>query len=289
MEYEERRNLAEIIETADLDMMSVFHEQLVEWLKYYMVVGGMPEAVGIFADTYPGVDFKRITQVQEDILQGYRGDFSKYADSMPRGLSLRLAQVWDSIPSQLARDNKKFLYGAVRSGGRGKDFELAIQRLLDSSIALKVTRVTAPEYPLKSFDDVDAFKLYASDIGLLRSMNDASPESILDGDSVFGSAKGAFAEQLVCQELAAYGFEPRYWTNANSTTELDFLVQNDRSVIPIEVKYGINLHAKSLKVSIKRFGFQHPVRFSPLPPRKDGDIQDLPLYAVAALAHMTAA
>lgn len=281
-------NLTAIIENADLDMMSVFHEQLMEWLKYYMVVGGMPEAVEIFADTYPGADFNRIMQVQEDILQGYRGDFSKYADAMPRGFSLRLAQVWDSIPSQLARENKKFLYGAVRSGGRGKDFELAIQRLLDSSIALKVARVTAPEYPLKSFDDVDAFKLYTSDVGLLRTMNGASPESILDGDSVFGSAKGAFAEQLVCQELVSYGFEPRYWTNANSTNELDFLAQNDRYVIPIEVKAGINLHAKSLKAAIKRFGFEHAVRFSPLPPRKDGDIQDLPLYAVAVLAHTTA-
>ena len=152
-------------------------------------VGGMPEAVEIFADTYPGADFNRIMQVQEDILQGYRGDFSKYADAMPRGFSLRLAQVWDSIPSQLARENKKFLYGAVRSGGRGKDFELAIQRLLDSSIALKVARVTAPEYPLKSFDDVDAFKLYTSDVGLLRTMNGASPESILDGDSVLVQRK----------------------------------------------------------------------------------------------------
>lgn len=283
LEAVDRHDLAEVIENADLDMMAVFHEQLVEWLKYYMVVGGMPEAVKVFADTYPGVDFKRIAQVQEDILQGYRGDFSKYADSMPRGFSLRLAQVWDSIPSQLARENKKFLYGAVRSGGRGKDFELAIQRLLDSSIALKVTRVTSPKYPLKSFDDVDAFKLYVSDVGLLRTMNGASSESILDGDAVFGSAKGAFAEQLVCQELVSYGFEPRYWTNANSTNELDFLVQGNRNVIPIEVKAGTNLHAKSLKAAIKRFGFRYPVRFSPLPPRKDGDIQDLPLYAVAVL------
>ena len=118
-------------------------------------------------------------------------------------------------------------------------------------------------------------------------MSDASAQSILDGNSAFGTAKGAFAEQLVCQELVSYGFEPRYWTNANSTNELDFLVQMADHIVPIEVKAGINLHAKSLKSAIKRFGFDYSVRFSPLPARKDGDIQDLPLYAVAALARMS--
>ena len=280
-------SLRRVIKEADLDMMNVFHEQLMEWLKYYMIVGGMPEAVRIFRETHPGVDFISIERVQKDILQGYRGDFSKYAESMPKGFPLRLSQVWNSIPSQLARENKKFLYGAVRSGGRGKDFELAIQRLLDSAIALKVVRATSPEYPIKMFDDSDAFKLYASDIGLLRTMSDASAQSILDGNSAFGTAKGAFAEQLVCQELVSYGFEPRYWTNANSTNELDFLVQMTDHIVPIEVKAGINLHAKSLKAAIKRFGFDYSVRFSPLPARKDGDIQDLPLYAVAALALMS--
>ncbi|NMN02661.1 ATP-binding protein [Bifidobacterium panos] len=281
-----KEDLRQIVENADFDMMRVFHGQLMEWLKYYMVVGGMPEAVEAFAASYPGVDFERITRVQHDILQGYRGDFSKYADDMPKGFSLRLSQVWDSIPSQLARENKKFLYGAVRSGGRGKDFELAIQRLLDSSIALKVGRVTSPEYPLKSFDDCNAFKLFSSDVGLLRQMSGIDPQIVLDGDTVFGSAKGAFAEQLVCQELIAYGYEPRYWTNANSTNELDFVIQSENCVVPIEVKSGVNLHAKSLKAAIKRFGFEHPVRFSALPARKDGCIQDLPLYAVAALAKL---
>lgn len=142
---------------------------------------------------------------------------------MPRGFSLRLAQVWDSIPSQLARENKKFLYGAVRSGGRGKDFELAIQRLLDSSIALKVARVTAPEYPLKSFDDVDAFKLYTSDVGLLRTMNGASPESILDGDSVFGSAKALLPSNWYVRNLFRMDLSPAIGRMPIRRTNLIFL------------------------------------------------------------------
>lgn len=278
--------MAALVEGGDTAMMAVFHEQLMEWLRYYMVVGGMPEAVTVFASTYPGVDYEAVRRAQQGVIGGYREDFSKYADDMPRGFSLRLAQVWDSMPSQLARENKKFLYGAVRSGGRGKDFELAIQRLLDCSIALKVPRVSAPEYPLRAFADPAAFKLFASDVGLLREMSGIDPRIILEADDVFRTAKGAFTEQYVCQELVAAGWDPKYWTNENSTNELDFLIQCDGVVVPIEAKAGDNLHAKSLKAAIKRFGFTRPVRLSAREPRHDGAIIDLPLYAIVGLRNI---
>lgn len=169
---------------------------------------------------------------------------------------------------------------------RGKDYELAIQRLLDCAIALKVARVSVPEYPLRSFIDSSAFKLFVSDVGLLREMSGIEPRIILDGDDVFRTAKGAFTEQFVCQELVAAGLDSQYWTNDNSTNELDFLVQLGAEVVPIEVKAGGNLHAKSLKAAVQRFGFAHPVRLSALEPRHDGVITDLPLYAVAGLRHL---
>lgn len=204
----------------------------------------------------------------------------------PRGLPLRLNQVWDSIPAQLSKENKKFLYGAVRKGGRGRDFELAIQWLVDSSLALKVTRVNVPDYPLKMYEEFDAFKLYMLDVGLLRAMAGVDPAVILEGDAIFGTAKGAFAEQYVCQQLAMQGVDSYYWSAENSSAELDFVVQKGAFVVPVEVKSGVNLQAKSLKSAIKRFGFNEALRFSTLPPRCDGAIRDYPLYAVEAFGKL---
>lgn len=276
--------LADVVANKDLDMMTAFHSRLMEELKYYLIVGGMPEAVASFTETYPGVDFEAVTAIQEQIIQSYRDDFSKHEGSAPRGLTLRLNQVWDSIPSQLAKENKKFVYGLVKQGGRGRDFELAIQWLVDTSLVLKVPRVRTPSYPLKMHEDPAAFKLFLCDVGLLRAMSDIEPAIILEGLAVFGAAKGAFAEQFVCQELLATGKSPYYWAAQNATSELDFIVQSGSCVAPLEVKAGRNLKAKSLKASVNRFGFERAYRFSPLPPRQDGVVRDLPLYAVGDFA-----
>lgn len=274
--------LARVIADADMDLMGTFHERILEWLKYYLIVGGMPEPALEFSRAYPNVDFGAVTDIQKHILQDYRDDFSKHGQAAPRGLAMRLNQVWDSIPAQLSKENKKFLYGVVREGGRGRDFELAIQWLVDSSLVLKTTRVNVPDYPLKMFEDFAAFKLYLLDVGLLRAMSDVDPSVVLNGDAVFGTAKGAFAEQYVCQQLAMQGIDSYYWSAGNSSAELDFIVQAGASIIPIEVKSGVNLQAKSLKSAVKRFGFKEAFRFSTLPPRQDGVIRDIPLYAVEA-------
>lgn len=274
--------LAEAIAGADADLMTVFHDRLLELLKYYLVIGGMPEAVSAFAANYPNVDFGSIRAVQQQILTGYREDFSKHQEAAPSGLPLRLGQVWDSIPAQLARENKKFFYGAVKKSGRGRDFELAIRWLVDTCLALKVSRVSAVEYPLVMFEDLEAFKLYLLDVGLLGAMTGLDPSVVLDGNMLFATAKGAFAEQFACQELIAAGCSPFYWSAPNSTAELDFVVQAGAEVLPIEVKSGRNLRAKSLQAAMKRFGLEKGLRFSTLPPKRDGAIADWPLYAIGS-------
>lgn len=278
--------LSDLIADADTEMMSVFHERILEQLKYYLIIGGMPEAVREFAEARPAVDFRRIGEVQARILRNYRDDFSKHSQLAPRGLPLRLNQVWDSIPSQLSRENKKFMYTAVRESGRGRDFELAIQWLVDTSLALKATRLVTPQYPLKMHKDFASFKLFLSDVGLLRTMAGINPAMILRQNDIFATAKGAFAEQYVCQQLAAQEIGLHYWSADNSTAELDFVAQGAGEVIPIEVKSGLNLQAKSLKAAVKRFGFERAIRFSPLPPKRDGKILDMPLYAVESLGRM---
>lgn len=275
--------MAQIVSEGDLEMMRVFHDRIRELLRYYLIVGGMPEVVRDFVETYPNVDFKALRQLQEQIVLDYREDFSKHLEAAPRGLPLRLGQVWDSIPVQLARENKKFVYGAVRSGARGRDFDLAIQWLIDTSLVLRVSRVNVPEYPLKVNEDLSAFKLYLCDVGLLCAMMEVDPAVILDGVKIFGAAKGALAEQFVCQEIMAAGGDPYYWAASNSSAELDFLLQAGGEVLPLEVKSGETLTSRSLKASIKRFGFHKAYRFSALPPRHDGAIEDLPLYAIGWL------
>lgn len=274
--------LEEVVSRADADMMALFHDKLLDYLKYYLVIGGMPEAVEAFASSYPNVDFDSIDAIQQQILTGYRDDFSKHQMAAPSGLPLRLNQVWDSIPSQLARENKKFFYGAVKKSARGRDFELAIQWLKDTCLVLEVPRVSAPQQPLAMFEDLGSFKLYLLDVGLLRAMAGLAPSVVLDGDELFATAKGAFAEQFACQELVATGYNPFYWAAKNATAELDFLLQQGSEVLPIEVKAGQNLRAKSLKASMRRFELDRGLRFSTLPPRSDGAVADWPLYAIGS-------
>lgn len=273
--------MAELIDSGDLALISAFHGRIMELLKYYFVVGGMPEVVEDFVSSFPSVDHQRIRELQNAIIADYREDFSKHQASAPRGLTLRLNQVWASLPGQLARENKKFVYGAVKHGGRGKDYELAIQWLVDTSLVIKIPRVSTPGYPLKIYEDLSAFKLYLSDIGLLFAMLEINPSIVLDGDGVLDAAKGALAEQFACQELTAAGINAYYWSAPNSSAELDFLVQQDAEVVPIEVKSGENLQSKSLKAAIKRFDFDKAYRFSALPPKQDGVIEDLPLYTIS--------
>ena len=261
-----QRGYAEIVLSADVDLMNAFHDVLLEWLRYYLLVGGMPEAASLFADAYPSVDFSEVRRIQLDIANDYRSDFSRHEENMPRGLPVRLRQVWSSLPSQLARENKKFLYSAVRSGARGRDFELAIEWLRDCSLVHEVTKVNPPQYPLRINERFDQFKLFVVDVGLLGAMMDVDFSMALDADGLFGMAKGAVAEQYVCQQLVATGYEPHYWQADNSSAELDFVIQNQGCALPVEVKSGINLKSRSLKSAINRFGYDIALRFSACPP-----------------------
>lgn len=275
-------NLSQLIMAGDVELMRVFHDRLVEQLRYYLLVGGMPEIVQNYVESLPGVDFGALRKKQLQILEDYRSDFSKHEEDMPRGLVVRLNQVWNSLPSQLARENKKFLYNAVRSGGRGRDFELAIEWLKDCSLVHKVTKVNPPLYPLAFHEDFDQFKLFVSDVGLLSAALGVDARASLDGERLFGEAQGCLAEQYVCQQLAAMGVTCHYWQAENSNAELDFVIQHAGLALPVEVKSGVNLRARSLKSCINRFGYEHALRFSAARPGADGAIHDIPLYAVEA-------
>ncbi len=275
-------NLSRLIMAGDLELMRVFHDQLVEQLRFYLLVGGMPEVVQQYVASLPGIDFDVLRTKQVQMLADYRADFSKHEENMPRGLVARLNQVWNSLPSQLARENKKFLYNAVRSGGRGRDFELAIEWLKDCSLVHKVTKVNPPLYPLALHEDFDQFKLFVSDVGLLSAALGIDVRAALDSDRLFGEAQGCLAEQYVCQQLVAMGVQCHYWQADNSSAELDFVIQHAGRALPVEVKSGINLRSRSLKSAINRFGYEHALRFSAARPGTDGAIHDIPLYALEA-------
>lgn len=279
----QKPDFARIIQNGETGLMAVFHDELLRWLLYYLLVGGMPEAVAQFAAELPAVTFSRVSRTQSNIAHGYRDDFSKHQPHMPSGLTARLNQVWTSIPAQLSKENKRFLYGAVREGARGRDFELAIQWLCDTSLAHKVTKVNPPVYPLGIAENFDLFKLFLSDVGILGNMMGISPKNSLEGNLLFEQAKGCLAEQYVCQQLVAIGLKPHYWQASNSSAELDFVVQMENEAVPIEVKSGINLQAKSLKAAVNRFNYRRAIRFSAAKPNVDGIICDLPLYAVESL------
>lgn len=273
--------MADLLTSQNFDLIDVMHDNIMTWFRYYLYTGGMPDAVLGFVRTFPNVDFTAIRTIQNTLLADYRDDFSKHTGTGERGASftLRLNQVWDSLPSQLARENKKFIYGAVRSGGRGKDFELAIQWLKDSSLVLQVPRVSAPMHPLRAYRDDAAFKLYSLDVGLLGAMSELDVKTLIEGDRLFQEFKGALIEQFVCQHLTAkLESTPCYWSASNSSGELDFLYETSGEIIPVEVKAGNHTQAKSLIAAVRKYDFPAAYRFSTRKHHDGGTIKDMPLY-----------
>jgi len=262
------------IETKNYDLIDSFHKKLIGLVKQYMIVGGMPEAVSAFVKTQA---FSETRKVQKNILMSYEKDFSKYTNAE---MSVKLNLLWRSIPSQLSKENKKFMYKAVKKGARARDFEVAIQWLVDSSLIYKLGRVSKPSLPLKSYEDFGIFKMFLHDIGLLCAMSGVSEKIILAADNIFKEFKGALAEQLVYQELLTIGIEPFYWSVENSQAEVDFLIQREDQIIPIEVKSGINLQAKSLKVYMEKFKPSIALRVSAANYKNSGNIIDLPMYVI---------
>ena len=248
---------------------------LTELLRQYYFVGGMPEAVKTYVERG---DIWEVRSIHSKIIDAYRNDMSKH---VPKQQVQRINMVWNSIPSQLARDNKKFIYGALRKGARANDFEIAIQWLVDSGLVHKVHRISKPVVPLKFYEDMASFKLFLLDCGLLGALSETPPELILIGDNVFEEYKGAFTENYVLQQLKSL---PRtfvyYYSNDNSTLEIDFVVQHEAHVIPIEVKAEENLRAKSLRQFVTDNSGLHGVRFSMSDYREQDWLTNVPLWAV---------
>lgn len=270
-------NLADVLRKGDWKMVELFSEKLKDKLRQYYFVGGMPEAVSRFVANH---DQKEVRTIQNNILQAYRNDISKHTSNTE---SIRIGQVLESLPSQLAKENKKFIYGVIRQGARAKEFEGAIQWLIDAGIIIKVGRVKSLRMPLKFYEDMAAFKLFLLDCGLLGCMTGASPRQMLLGDNVFTEFKGAFSEQYVLQQLVAKGIRPYYWSSDTSSAEIDFVVENDQRVIPIEVKAEENVKSRSMKAYIDN----HPednlkgLRISMRGYIDQGWTENIPLYAMS--------
>lgn len=281
MDFEEfllamgKEQLVELLRSNSWAALTPLRGMLTELLRQYYFVGGMPEAVKTYVERG---DIWEVRSIHSKIIDAYRNDMSKH---VPKQQVQRINMVWNSIPSQLARDNKKFIYGALRKGARANDFEIAIQWLVDSGLVHKVHRISKPVVPLKFYEDMASFKLFLLDCGLLGALSETPPEQILIGDNVFEEYKGAFTENYVLQQLKSL---PRtfvyYYSNDNSTLEIDFVVQHEAHVIPIEVKAEENLRAKSLRQFVTDNSGLHGVRFSMSDYREQDWLTNVPLWAV---------
>jgi len=253
-----------------LDALNGLYEAL---LRKYLFVGGMPEAVAEFATSG---DYTAVRRIQSEILQSYDADFVKHAPSELLG---KIRMLWQNVPAQLAKENKKFVYTALKSGARAREYETALRWLDDAGMIRRVYRVSPPRLPLFSYQDFSAFKLYLHDVGLLGAMAGLASQTLLEGSALFTNFRGTLTEQYVLQELIASGHTPYYWTSDSGNAEVEFVIQGETAVFPIEAKAGINTKAKSLKVFRELFTPPHAIRTS-LAPHADGtQTKDIPLYA----------
>lgn len=265
----------ELLQSSDFQMITNFKQSFIDVLKHYYFVGGMPEAVLRFSENR---DFNEVKEIQKRILDAYEQDFSKHA---PNEIVPKIRMVWNSIPSQLAKENKKFVYGIIREGARAKDYEKAIMWLSDCGLVHKVSRVNAPNLPLKAYEDLKAFKLFLVDVGLLCCMTGLEQSSLLDGNDMFKEFKGALTEQYVMQQFATIpGLNIYYYTNDRGSCEVDFVVDNGETIVPVEVKAEINLKAKSLKTYCEKYNPRIAVRTAMTDFKKERNLINLPLYAI---------
>lgn len=271
----EGKRYVEVLENHDYQMMTAFRQTYTDALKKYYFVGGMPEAVESFVEEK---DFNEVRRIQKRILSAYEQDFSKHA---PIEIVPKIRMVWNSIPSQLAKENKKFIYGLVREGGRAKEYETAIMWLCDCGLIYKVSRVNAAGLPLKAYEDLKAFKMFLVDVGLLGCMTGVRQRTLLDGNELFTEFKGALTEQYVCQQLKTIqDLDLYYYTNDRGSCEVDFVVDTGEEIVPLEVKAEVNLKAKSLKTYHEKYHPPISIRTSMATYKKEEWIVNLPLYAI---------
>ena len=270
-----KHKLLEILQSKDWNEISFLRTEFIENLRMYYFTGGMPEVVDLFIKTQ---DVPKVRAVQNRILSDYALDISKHA---PKSDVQKISIVWDSIPSHLAKENKKFVYGALRKGARASQYENAIQWLVNAGLAYKVTRVSKAAVPLKFYEEREVFKLFMHDCGLFGALSNTPPDLILLGSEVFEEYKGAFTEQFVLQQLKGIeGAVIHYYTNKDSTLEIDFLIQYENEILPVEVKAEENLQSKSLKSFLLKNPDFHGIRFSMSPYRKQEKLTNVPLYCI---------
>ncbi len=268
--------LAELLASGIEAAIDTMREAYIERLRRYFFTGGMPEAVAAFAE---GRSLAEVRRIQDEIVLAYQNDISKHA---PAREVPRINLVWRSLVVQLAKENKKFIYGAIKHGGRAREFETAIQWLVDAGTVNRVNRTNKPALPLKFYEDFDAFKLYPLDCGLMGAMAQAPVSAIIAGNGFFEEYKGAFTEAYVLAEmLSANSSQVFYFSSANSTVEIDFLVQKGTKVVPVEVKSAENLQSKSLRTFVTRNEGLKGVRFSLAPHKDQVWMRNIPLYAVS--------
>jgi len=274
-----KERFADLMESGDFRMINTFRQEYENLLKYYYFVGGMPEVVLKFSENK---DFNEVRRIQQGILAAYEQDFSKHA---PNEAVPRIRRIWNSIPSQLTKENKKFVYGLVKEGSRAKDYEMAMLWLLDCGLIHKVHRVTKPGLPLKAYEDLKAFKLFVLDVGLLSCMVRMNEAVLLDGNDLFKEFKGALTEQYVLQQMKTLkNMETYYWTNDRASAEIDFLISTGMQIIPVEVKAETNLKAKSLKIYWEKFQPAFAIRTSMSQYKREDWLLNLPLWAVETIS-----
>ena len=272
--------LLQVLHESNVRLMRTVHEKLITRLKEYLYVGGMPEAVLGYAGRHELAEVRRI---QHQIISGYENDFSKYTASkdVPR-----IHSVWSSVPAQLAKDNRKFVYKLLGSGARAREYEMAVEWLIMCGLLHRVRRVSKPAMPLTAYEQANSFKLYALDCGLLGALAGLDAQSLLDGNAIFEEFKGALTEQFVLQELRASGNAPAYWEADGGTAEVDFVAQFGSSIVPIEVKAGLNLRARSLASYRQRYTPDYAIRTSLSPYEQNDTLYNIPLYAFAHARQM---
>ena len=269
------KGLHEALRSQDYELINAYAGKYTDLLKKYYYVGGMPEVVQTYIDSD---DLFEVREIQNNLLQYYEEDFSKHA---PKEVVPRIMMVWNSIPSQLAKENRKFMYGALREGARAKDFELAIQWLEDAGLILKSYRVSKPDIPLIAYMEMNSFKMFMFDVGLLTAKTGLSARLLLEGSRIFEEFKGALTEQYVAQELHAAGYPLYYFATARSTGEIDFMLQGDLDCVPIEVKAEQNLRARSLRAFCDKYKPGMAIRSSMSNYKQEDWLTNVPLYMLA--------
>ncbi|MCL1912887.1 MAG: ATP-binding protein [Eubacteriaceae bacterium] len=277
-----KEQFVSLLEQGDFAMATTFKQEYIDLLKHYFYVGGMPEAVLSFATNR---DFNEVREIQQSILAAYEQDFFKHA---PNEIVPRIRMLWNSIPAQLAKENKKFIYGIIKEGARAREYEYALMWLADCGLVHKVHRATTPNLPLKAYEDLKAFKLFLVDVGLLSCMTRLRQDVLLDGNALFVEFKGALTEQYVLQQLKTLpNIETYYWTNARNTSEVDFLLDLGNVVVPLEVKAEVNLQSKSLKAFAEKYHPALSVRTSMSDYKKESWLLNLPLYTIGYISAFT--